>query len=239
MSQTDQRGIASELKEARRRVAKLEKDIKDEQRRLSEADGGKNAERRLDLENRQTRADIAKQDHEMYGNELPGLQITLRAAQKTVLEAQELLSKQKEDVKSAEDKLNALRHDRGQQMTAYPNSMPRLLASIQRDGDFREKPVGPIGSHVRLLQPSWSSVLEKQFGGALDSFIVTCKEDQSRLASLMHSCGWYFMNPFFRNLTNAISICPILISNKTRLDTSDHEPDPMFDTWLRVLEVRF
>lgn len=33
------------------------------------------------------------------------------------------------------------------------------------------------------------------------------------------------------------SSCPILIGNDKRIDTSNHEPDPGFDTILRVLEV--
>lgn len=68
--------------------------------------------------------------------------------------------------------------------------MSRLLNSIQQDDNFLQKPVGPLGNHVQLLKPLWSSILEKSFGGALETFIVTSKQDQSRLSALMQKIGW-------------------------------------------------
>lgn len=88
--------------------------------------------------------------------------------------------------------MNNLLKDRGQQQGAYPPNMPRLVNAIRQDDGFIQKPVGPMGSHVRLLKPLWSSVLEKSFGAALNSFIVTSKQDQSRLSSLMQRVGWYY-----------------------------------------------
>ena len=81
--------------------------------------------------------------------------------------------------------------DRGQQQQAYPPNMSRLLNAIRQDDGFQQRPVGPVANHVRLLKPLWSSILEKSFGGALDSFIVTSKDDQLRLSGLMQKVGWY------------------------------------------------
>ncbi len=47
-----------------------------------------------------------------------------------------------------------------------------------------------MGNHVRLLKPLWSRILEKSFGGALEAFIVTSKEDQLRLSAMMQKVGW-------------------------------------------------
>lgn len=80
--------------------------------------------------------------------------------------------------------------DRGQQQGAYHENMSRLVNAIKEDRGFLQKPVGPVGQHVRLLKPLWSSVLEKSFGGALSSFIVTSKQDQSRLSALMQNVKW-------------------------------------------------
>lgn len=68
--------------------------------------------------------------------------------------------------------------------------MTRLLAAIRQDDGFQQKPVGPMGNHVRLLKPLWSRILEKSFGGALEAFIVTSKEDQLRLSAMMQKVGW-------------------------------------------------
>lgn len=94
------------------------------------------------------------------------------------------------DVQQCEERLNSLLRDRGQQQQGYPPNMPRLLNAIRQDNGFQQKPVGPLGTHVRLLKPLWSSILEKSFGGALNSFIVTSKQDQNRLSDLMQRTGW-------------------------------------------------
>ena len=94
------------------------------------------------------------------------------------------------EVQNCEERLSNLVKDRGQQQQAYPPNMSRLLSAIRQDDGFQQQPVGPIANHVRLLQPLWSSILEKSFGGALDSFIVTSKDDQLRLSGLMQKVGW-------------------------------------------------
>lgn len=94
------------------------------------------------------------------------------------------------EIRNCEDRLNTMVRDRGQQQGAYKPSMPRLLNAIRQDEGFLQAPVGPMGNHVRLLKPLWSSVLEKSLGGALDTFIVTNKKDQARLSILMQKVQW-------------------------------------------------
>lgn len=94
------------------------------------------------------------------------------------------------EVQQCEERLNTLVRDRGHQQGAYKPSMSRLLNAIRQDDAFLQKPVGPLGNHVQLLKPVWSSILEKSFGGALEAFIVTSKQDQSRLSALMQKVGW-------------------------------------------------
>lgn len=89
-----------------------------------------------------------------------------------------------------EAQLARLMQDKGQKQGAYKPSMHRLLSAIQNDSGFREKPVGPMGNHVRLLKPLWSNILEKSFGGTLETFIVTSKPDQLLLLRLMQQNGW-------------------------------------------------
>ena len=94
-------------------------------------------------------------------------------------------------MRQCEEQLNNLKRDQGQQQVGFHPNMPRLLRAIQQEDGFQEKPIGPVGSHVRLLQPSWSTILEKSFGGMLDSFVVMSKSDQALLSNLMKRVGWY------------------------------------------------
>lgn len=178
------------VREAEKQIAKSKSDIGEENRRLRGADGGKNAERLQEIETRKEEAADAKADYENHELELPGLENMKVQAGKQNVAALEAVREHKVHVEEARKKLDSLVRDRGQQRSAYPASLPQLLRAIQQDGGFREKPVGPLGMHVRLIKPAWFSILEKSFGSSLDSFIVTNKEDQSRLSALMQRTNW-------------------------------------------------
>lgn len=171
-------------------MTSLQNDINEENRRLSEADGGRRAERQRELEAKETEAGEAKQRLRMHGEKLPELEDQVRRAKSDQDESQRPIERKKAEIQGAESRLNSLTRDRGQQQNAYHTFMPRLLRAVQDDDGFREKPIGPIGNHVQLLKPSWSSILEKQFGSALDSFIVTSRSDQDRLQGHMKRIKW-------------------------------------------------
>ena len=94
------------------------------------------------------------------------------------------------EIEQCESRLNNLVRDRGQQQGAYKPTMARLLSAIRQDGGFLQKPIGPLGNHIRLLKPMWSSILERSFGGAMETFIVTSKQDQLKLSAMMKKQGW-------------------------------------------------
>lgn len=188
--QTEQRQISEEIKAAKDRIKKVEKDIEDEHQRLSDADGGDHALRRTEIEERREEARAAKHRLREHEGELPALEDNVVKATRESKDSQDPIRLKRQDVQNAEGRLNLLVKDRGQQQQAYPENMRNLLTAIRQDEGFRQRPVGPLGSHVRLLKPLWSSVLEKSFGGALDAFIVTSKDDQIRLSGLMQKARW-------------------------------------------------
>ena len=188
--QTQQRDIANEIRAAETRITRVQKEIEYEYRRLSDADGGMHAERRTEIEEKRNEAQEAKTRIRSHEDELPALKNNVERAKTEHSSCQSDIKQVRSEVQNAEERLNTLKRDRGQQQTAYPASMPRLLKAIQQDNEFEEKPIGPVGNHVRLLDPQWSSILEKQFGSALDSFIVTGKSDQIRLSKHMQRIKW-------------------------------------------------
>ena len=228
------------MKAADGRIKKTTADIAAEKRRLDDANGGSHSIRIAEIEEK--RADVvdARQKLGDHENGLDALKEDQRRAEKILEDSQGPLVAKREDVRQCERRLEALIKDRGQRQGAYHNSMPRLLNAIGQDDGFQQQPVGPIGNHVRLLKPMWSSVLEKSFGAALNSFVVTSKQDQSRLLDLMRRVGWYvphLVRCQCLSASDRSSMCPIFIGNNISIDTSNHEPPPEFDTSLRVLEV--
>ncbi|KAL2056405.1 hypothetical protein ABVK25_003428 [Lepraria finkii] len=219
---TEQRAISGEIKAAEDRIRKAEKDIADEHQRLSDADGGAHDLRRAEIEEKREEANAAKRRCRAHEDELPALEDNRSWAEREYNETLEPMKYKRTDVQHSEDRLNSLIRDRGRQQQSYPSNMQRLLSAIRQDDGFQQKPIGPMGAHVRLLKPLWSSILEKSFGGALESFIVTSKQDQTRLSGLADRNG---------------CTCQILITNNSPIDTRGKEPDERFDTALRAVEI--
>ena len=107
-------------------------------------------------------------------------------------------------------------------MAGYHPSLQNLLRAMNNESRFRQKPVGPMGLHVRLLQPEWSSVIESWFAGALEAFVVTSKHDQNILTELLR-----------RNQYRG----DVFIGNGSHIDVSHQEPQDDVATILRVLEI--
>lgn len=178
------------MKGAEVRIKEANASINEEYRRLDEANGGSHTRRLVEIEKRKTDVVKARERLEDHDNTLDLLEADKMQVEIQYKDFQLLMDLKRNEVQQCEYRLNSMIKDRGQQRGAYHPSMPRLLNAIEQDGDFLQKPIGPVGNHIRLLKPLWSSVLEKSFGGALNSFIVTSKQDQSRLSALMQKIGW-------------------------------------------------
>ncbi|MCJ1477140.1 Structural maintenance of chromosomes protein 6 [Lambiella insularis] len=220
--QTEQRRIKESLREGQRRIAKFEVDIAEEYRKLEEVNGGSHAKRLAELDERKAAVHEVKRRAEEHKNVFQRLEDNRARAMQAIEDLKGPRRDKEQEVEQYRENLRTLRRDRGQQLSGFPLRMAQLITAIQEDDNFQEKPVGPIGQHVRLIKPVWSSVLEKSFGGFLNSFIVTSRQDQGKLSSLMRKvqCS-----------------CPILIGNKHTFDFSHNEPDEKYDTALRVLAV--
>lgn len=153
-------------------------------------------------------------------------------------------NERKSDVQRSERVIKELEQGQRNWVEAYPSpaNLQKLLKLIEQDRRFRGRPIGPMGRHVKLLKPEWSSILEKSFGASLNAFVVTSKADQSVLSDLMRKTNWLVYKHVNTKYDNNADIgshqYPIFIGQSSRIDTSGNEPDAQLDTWLRVLKVK-
>jgi chromosome segregation ATPase len=217
-----ERLVKDGLKASKANKRRLEEEISEEENRLSGAEGPAQAERLQRLE--ELRGAVMEveqkiQDHltqkaalmaakdEAAGN--------LHAARRPIEEASSVLER-------SSGLVTRLQRDQGNKFAPFRPNMANLVRAVNSETRWRKKPVGPMGLHVKLLKQEWSSVIEKTFGGVLDSFVCTNKEDQTLLSQIMKRIG-----------------CPvqIYIGPDRPLDTTGKEPDEGLDTILRVLEI--
>ncbi|XP_012283644.1 structural maintenance of chromosomes protein 6 [Orussus abietinus] len=85
--------------------------------------------------------------------------------------------------------LSNLKQDTDNTLMIYGGNMPHLVNRIQqefRKGRFKEMPRGPIGSYVKLKDPTWAAAVEDYIGaGSLRSFCVDNQNDAKTLTNIM------------------------------------------------------
>ncbi|TPX09610.1 uncharacterized protein E0L32_009211 [Thyridium curvatum] len=217
----DERDVFGRLRNASEQVKDLEAKVRQEEKRIEDKNGDAHALKREELQAARDREAEIGDEIDAANNALPELQRREEAARKRVSEAAASVELKRREIQTTEGKIRDLQQSHGSKYDAYEQQMPDLLRAIEHDAGFKEKPVGPIGSHIQVLQPIWSPILEATLGNILNGFIVTSKQDQERLRGLMER---------FR-----VQKSPIVIANRRLLDTSGKEPDERFDTILRVL----
>ena len=218
----EERKIKEDLKAAQGQAKKNENDIREEQSRLADAEGPEHTERLEKLEELKREAEAKKQEQMEHGTGFAELERKRADAEQNVRSDIQKKEQTKDALNKAEGRLRSLQDNLGRQYAAYRPNMENLVRAINQETRWRSKPVGPMGLHIRLLKSQWTSQIETTLGGNLESFIVTCKEDQDNLSKIMKRV----------NCTSSI-----FIGHPDRLDTTGKEPVENVDTILRVLEI--
>ncbi|KAF1984126.1 putative DNA repair protein Rad18 [Aulographum hederae CBS 113979] len=221
-SKKEERKMDTSIKGVQAGIAEYENKIAIEEQKLRDANGGENAQLVADLHEAEKDLQEANAALEEHQRGKSPLEEQSKKARDAAEATKQPLHTKIEEARAAENVITQLQNSAGTPFSAYGLQMGRLLDAIKRDRGFKTTPVGPIGYHVRLLKPEWCSILNKSFGGILNNFIVTNRDDQRRLQGLMrtHNCQQ-----------------TILIGNSQPLDTSRGEPEPGVLTWLRALRI--
>jgi chromosome segregation ATPase len=219
---TDERGAYSELTAADNKRKDLEQKIKVEQKRLEDSNGDALTLKREDLAKAKDNEEAIHREIADNKSLLPELETNLNNAKRGVGDIVGSIERKRDEILKVESKIQQLQRGQGSQYDAYHPRLPDLLKMIAAESGFQNKPIGPLGAHIQLLNPIWSSILETTLGGNLNAFIVTSRHDHQILQRLVNRSG--------------VRSCPILIGNQQPLRTDGNEPDPSFDTILRVLK---
>ncbi|PYH41146.1 DNA repair protein SMC6 [Aspergillus saccharolyticus JOP 1030-1] len=209
--QAEQRQIREYLKAAETRIAETQKNLAKEHQRLADISGGSFIRKQEELERAKSGAEDARSRCKEHDAERNRLYEQIGDAEKEVHSAAAPLNRMKADIEQAQSVLENLSREGGARNSGFHERMPVLIRAIEREGSFGRRPVGPIGHHVSLLKPEWSSILENSFGTTLSSFIVTSKRDMNILSGIMQR-----------------------VNCDGHIDTSEHEPDSAYDTALRI-----
>ncbi|KAF1830546.1 P-loop containing nucleoside triphosphate hydrolase protein [Decorospora gaudefroyi] len=223
--QTEERQARGELEAKQKEMNRIEADIVQRRKRQAEADDGVYAEKVRELDEARIACEAAQKAFANHGEELRPLRAQLNEAHEAHEAAVNKVERARQDEEGIKRNIGVLQKGQRNWIDSFPNSrkLQELLNAIESGNRFREKPVGPLGRHVKLVRPEWGYILEKQFGQSLNAFVVTSKQDQTALGQLMDRIGWH---------------APVYIGNSNYIDTKPNEPhDPSLLTWLKALKI--
>lgn len=134
-------------------------------------------------------------------------------------------SRELADLRKKSDELRNLignlESQRGNRMRAYGANMPRVLDEIRRESRWKKRrPIGPMGSTLKLLKPQFGDVLEQVLNKSLNSFVVECFEDKNLLLSILRR--------------NRMAYVSIMVAEYDLFDYSSGEPSEEYLTVLRA-----
>ncbi|KAK1753499.1 hypothetical protein QBC47DRAFT_386576 [Echria macrotheca] len=220
---TEEREAQQTVEAVSANIKRLEENIKAEEDRLEKANGEAHTAKLRELETEKARVqDIEKQIIENKARE-PEFKKLFEDAKSELNTRENNLGRARERVTQVDSQIQNLKQKEPSKYSPYEAQIPHLISRIERETRFREKPIGPIGLHVRLLKPEWSNVLESYFGRSLNGFLVTSHEDSRLLQDMIKQIG---LRDASVNVVKA----------RTPLNLEGKEPDESFDTILRVLK---
>lgn len=217
---TAEREMHGNLDEWSKTVKKYEQSIREEQKKIEKKNGGAviQLQKRLEEACQHHKSTEAVRTGHTDGRKPLG-----KAEEEAVLKMEKIvkdLAEKRNEVQRAERHLRTLNQSWKDPLDAFDQRIRQLLKAIEADRSFTKKPIGPLGTYMQLTKPQWSTILEKVLGATLSGFIVESKPDQVRLMDHMDKLR--------------IQGCPVYIGGAS-LDNL-REPDPKFDTILRVLK---
>nr|CDI51676.1 related to DNA repair protein rad18 [Melanopsichium pennsylvanicum 4] len=128
----------------------------------------------------------------------------------------------KNEYQTNDSRLSSLRESSKNRLTAFGGpKVPALLQAINNESGWGSKPIGPLGTHVKLQDMRWQRVLESVMGNNLNAFFVSNHGDRQRLKRIMEQIGMH---------------SPIVIGSDSEFDYSSGEPHSDITTILRVLD---
>ncbi|XP_078043070.1 structural maintenance of chromosomes 6 isoform X2 [Augochlora pura] len=142
-------------------------------------------------------------------------------------------------IQTIQREINARKKHADNALTVFGRNIPRLLRRIEEEysnNQFREKPRGPLGAHIKMKNPVWAPAVENFLGaGVFSTFCVDNSHDAKVLTAIMKEiylnertpqiiCSKFFnrvhdvsahctRSPEFSNLLDAMDISDPTVAN--------------------------
>lgn len=167
------------LEELKTHEVFLEKRINEFQNKDSSSKNNEDQRRRIDENLRFLRDEQTK-----FDGILTSLTDELNLKVRSIDEEKSTIRCVAEELKQKEKDFDEMKKLVANQFDVYGSWMTECLKSIENEKSFHQKPIGPIGRHIRCTNSRWSYAVEKHLAPIMSSFICTDVHDEKLLLDL-------------------------------------------------------
>ena len=179
------------INEQRSRLEHAQRDLKAAHQRMRENSEGDARALMEQIDNIQRDIAARMQEETAARSERELLRAALKEADSACKKERPNMYSIKGDLERAQNDLRNVSNNDANAVTRrlgmIGNELPRVVAEIEKTR-FRERPVGPIGMHVKVKDGHgrrWGKAVEKILGWMLKAFVVTNTEDQYTLKGIL------------------------------------------------------
>lgn len=230
------------MRKAKARVEKHESDIARETAKQNSDSQAKRAHVQKELDELKGSLEQKKEHRKACEEKLNMLHGQKRDLDDEYDEAKRNYDRHLRSMQEAKKKIESLRLQRQDKLTAFGKSVPHLLQDIEREQRWQHKPVGPLGRYLKLRKPEFSDVIEMVLNQLMNAYIVENFHDQKLLKALLKKHRMYVIIPLLYPCHTNTSLyrdwnTTVIVAKHDIFDYSASEPDERYITMLRVLEV--
>lgn len=181
----EQRAAKGNVESSKKKARDCEKKIQDEEARIADLNGGSMDNLNRDIEAAEVKVQSFLQQIDDLEKQRQGLEADYQQSKKALHEAKQRADAKTHDIQQLKELLQELRRSAKNELAGYHPSVPVAMQAIDREKGWRQKPVGPLGLHITLLDTKWLTIAERFFGSTLSGFLVTNYDDSARLRRLL------------------------------------------------------
>ncbi|KAJ1524555.1 hypothetical protein ONE63_011043 [Megalurothrips usitatus] len=181
----EKEGIERELKSDKENIAEYKNEIRSQEQKMLPEHVDKRRQQRDEIHELQRLLQQYRSERQTTEEEIRNLQGEEHNVTDTLRHLRRNKVNFEEEKKKLTNRLQELQASTDN-LALFGPSIPELVRQINSSRQFKKKPVGPIGSYVKVKDPKWALAVESVIKGRLDTFVVDNLEDQKVLQNMIN-----------------------------------------------------
>ena len=176
--------INSNVRNLRRSEQALAEKIESEKRRQNDSDAAFRNEREDKIQQLEAGMKEKKDEFQHIKELMDMKQQQISQIPEKSTKCKDMAKQLERELQRTKETLDRLMQSKKDNLLMFGPRMREILQEINAT-NFRMKPIGPLGMHVKLKDMRWSKTIDSIIGSLLNNFVVSNREDRDKLQRIL------------------------------------------------------